>query len=423
MLRLAIAGLLAATMLAIVIQRPASAEVPAPAKDSIWTRPALFDPPGGPRAALKERGISINAWVTSFYQGLASGRGNKEWQLGGKGDLIVTLDGARLGLWRGFFVSVHQEWNFGRDANSLNNGVLFPVNTSMALPRLGGYNENTSVVVTQAFSEAFAISAGKFNLLDLAAKTPLMGGGGLDTFMNVGLAAPVSGLTPPYLLGAIASLKSEAAHVTLMVHDPRNAQTQEVIEKPFDKGTTTSLSVTFPTRFGGLPGFYGIKGIYSTKSGEDLRYVPFNRLPSIGIPSPNKKGSYYASASFQQFLAVNPHNPAQGWGVFGEFGLSDGNPDALYWHVIAGIGGAPLWQGRELDRWGVSYFRYAFSPALERNFRLIGFPLRDEQGIEAFYNLAVTPWLRVSANVQWIAPYRGDRPDATLASLRTQVRF
>jgi porin len=208
-----------------------------------------------------------------------------------------------------------------------------------------------------------------------------------------------------------------------MVYDPRNAQAKDTLDKPFDKGTTTSLSVTFPTKFGGLPGFYALRGVYSSKTGADLSYVPFNRLPANAGLSLTKQGYYYGSLSFQQYLAVDPSNPKAGWGVFADVGLSDGNPNAIRWHLIAGVGGTPLWPGRELDRWGVAYFQYGFSPDMQRNLNLAGFPLRDEKGVEAYYNLALTPWLRVSANIQWIAPHRGDRPDATIASLRTQVRF
>ena len=35
--------------------------------------------------------------------------------------------------------------------------------------------------------------------------------------------------------------------------------------------------------------------------------------------------------------------------------------------------------------------------------------LGDEQGIEAYYNLAVTPWLRVAGTPQWISPTTLDK--------------
>ena len=41
----------------------------------------------------------------------------------------------------------------GEDANNQGDGSLFPVNTAMGFPRLGGHEQDTSIIVTQAFSE------------------------------------------------------------------------------------------------------------------------------------------------------------------------------------------------------------------------------------------------------------------------------
>ena len=153
-------------------------------------------------------------------------------------------------------------------------------------------------MITQVFNEALSISGGKFNMLDGAGKTPLIGGGGIDTFLNTGLAAPISGVTPGYMLGAIATLKTKPATFTLMVYDPRNAQDREVIANPFDKGATTSLAVTLPVTIAGLNGYYGIRGAYSSKTGLDLASLP----DLIGLPSQSaqfltKEGYWFASAS------------------------------------------------------------------------------------------------------------------------------
>lgn len=397
--------------------------VPPPMDDSFWTRPALLDPPAGPRQFLRDQGISFDAWLTQFYQGIVSGDGDKTWQYGGKGDLIVTFDGGKMGLWPGFFVSVHQEWNYGRDANFLGDGTFFPVNTSMAFPRLGGSDKNTSIVVTQNFGDSVSIAAGKFNLLDIAARTPLAGGGGLDTFMNTAIAAPISGVTPPYLLGTIATLKTQPAIFTLMVYDPRNAQSQEVIEKPFSDGVTTSLSATVPTRIAGLQGFYGVRGVYSTKSGFNLSDVPALILPPESRGTLEKQGYRYVSVSAQQYLYQDPTNPALGWGVFGELAVSDGNPNPFRWHTIVGLAGTPMFPGRALDRWGIAYFKYGLSNDLVNGLDRLGVKVRDEQGLEAFYNIALTPWLRVTADLQWIRPGTAERRDVVLGALRAQVRF
>lgn len=128
-------------------------------------------------------------WLTQFYQGVVAGEGDRGWQYGGKGDLIATFDGGKLGLWKGLYITVHQEWLYGEDANYQGDGPLFPVYTALGFSRLGGYERATSIILTQAFSEQVSVSVGKFNMLDAASKTPLMGGGGLVTFMNTALAA------------------------------------------------------------------------------------------------------------------------------------------------------------------------------------------------------------------------------------------
>lgn len=409
---------------AVLIAAPAFAQAPAPGVQpySIWTTPSLLRFPGSPFDALRQRGLSIEGSVTAVHQGGVAGDGDKRWRLGGKGDLFVTLDGEKAGLWSGFFVNFHQEWAFGRDANGTGAGLLLPVNTAMALPRLGGFEQDTSITVTQRFGEALSISVGKFNMLDLAARTPLSGGGGLETFSNLAIAAPVSGVTPPYLLGAIVSLKTEPATFTLMVYDPRNAQDPEVIRRPFRDGTTVSLAATVPTRFGGLPGFYGARVVYNNKEGLDLGSLAGLALPPESRGVLQKRGYYYGSLSFQQYLYASPSKPGNGWGVFADLGLSDGNPNAIRWHVVAGVGGTGVF-GRELDRWGVAYFRYGLSDELKDGLARLGVRRRDEQGVEAYYNLALTPWLRLTANLQWINPTNPVRRDAMFAGLRTQVRF
>jgi porin len=390
-------------------------------------RPALLDGPGSPKQELRERGIIVDAWLTQFYQGVVAGDGDREWQYGGKGDLIATFDGGKLGLWKGLYVNLHQEWLYGEDANTQGDGSLFPVNTALGFPRLGGYERDTSIIVTQAFGEELSVSVGKFNMLDAASKTPLMGGGGLDTFMNTVFAAPISGVTPPYIVGAIATLKTQPGIFTLMVYDPRNAQDWDVVENPFEEGTTTSLSITVPTKVGGLPGYYGVRGAYSSLDGLNLANIPQLILPPEEVgPAEGaltKEGYWYFSASVQQYLWQDPSNPAVGWGLFAEAAISDGNPNPIEWHFLGGLAGNSPIPGRQLDRWGIGYFYYGLSNDLIDGLGVAGLPLADEQGVEAFYNYFVTPWLRLTGDIQWIDTGRDDRDDAVLTAVRLQTRF
>lgn len=404
--------------------RCAIADEPDTTHNSILTRPALLDGPGSPKEALRARGIIVDFSVSHFYQGLVAGEGSKDWQFGSKADAVVTFDGGKLGLWQGLYVTVHQEWVWGEDANRQGDGSLLPVNTAMAFPRLGGYERDTSIIVTQAFNPQLSISVGKFNMLDVAAKTPLLGGGGLDTFMHMGIAAPISGVTPPYVVGVSATFKTEPAVFNLFIYDPRNAQDWDVVKSPFSEGTTTSLSVVVPVKVAGLSGSHGVRAVHSSKTGFDLADLPQLLLPpEIAGVAGTKSGYWYLSYSLQQYLYQNPANPQEGWGMFGHVAISDGNPNPIQSSWYTGIGGTSFLPGRSLDRWGIAYFRYNLSDDLLTGLGMLGIDLRDEQGLEAYYNIALTPWLRLTGNVEYIKSFRPDRDDIVFLGLRSQVKF
>jgi len=78
--------------------------------------------------------------------------------------------------------------------------------------------------------------------------------------------------------------------------------------------------------------------------------------------------------------------------------------------------------GRPLDYFGVGYFVYDFSDQLQDAVAAIG-SFTDEQGVEAYYNVAVTPWLRVTADLQWINPASGANESMWVGGLRAKVAF
>jgi porin len=384
-------------------------------------RPRLLAYPGGPLEGLRTPGIDLKGSIALSYQGLTAGDGEKDWRGGGKADLWITLDGERLGLWDGFVVAIHPEVTFGDSANDTGAGVLTPPNTMLAFPTLGGSDTELSVVFSQSVDNT-NFSFGKFNLLDIASKTPIAGGGGLETFMNVAIAAPISGVTPPYLLGAIGTVKTEPAIYTLMIYDPRNAQDSDVVSDPFSKGTTVSLSTTFPTKVAGRTTFFGVRGVYSSATGIDLDSLPNLALPGEAAEVLQLSGYHYLGLSFQHYLSEDAAVPGNGWGVFGDFGLSDGNPNPVGWHAILGVGGTGT-QRSPLDRWGVAWFTYGLSDDLKDGLAVLGIDRRDETGIEAYYSAALTPWLRLTADAQWVRPTTVGKDDAVFLALRLQMLF
>jgi porin len=85
------------------------------------------------------------------------------------------------------------------------------------------------------------------------------------------------------------------------------------------------------------------------------------------------------------------------------------------------VGGTGLIPGRSRDNWGVGYYYAALSTdlkdSLARTLRI-----RDEQGMEIFYNAAVTPWLAVGPDLQVIKPSLAN-DTAVFFGLRLVIRL
>jgi porin len=152
----------------------------------------------------------------------------------------------------------------------------------------------------QRFGQHVSCSIGKFTMLDAASRTPLLGGGGIDTFWNVGLAAPITGLVPPYLTGAALNITTRPAQLSLMVYDPRNAQQTSGLEGWGEDGVAGRLSVTFPLRIADRAGYHPLTAVSSNRKATDLADIPYLLLPpESGEEISIKKGIYYLGYIFQ----------------------------------------------------------------------------------------------------------------------------
>ena len=395
-------------------------------------RPSLLDYSGGPKEELRSLGISTNVWVTQFYQGQTEGDATKAWFYGGTLDVFLKIDPEKLGLWPGFHVNVQYEHYLGEDLNR-KDSALIPVNTALAYLSGDGYQQALSLSVTQDIGEYVSVSAGKFNMMTLASATPLLGGGGIDTFMNRAFALPSTGvgytaargatgdrvvISAPYTLGGGVTFKTKPFILTLAILDPRSAIDPAVIEAPFAKGRAWGAALTVPTEVFGLKGYQNFRAAYSDAYGIDLDSI--GNLPG---PVSIKQGYWFTSYAVQQNLVQSDSNPAIGWGVFTLVTLSDGNPNPVKWSALAGLAGNNLLEDREDDRWGFGYFQYGFSEPLLDGLATLGFDRRDESGLEVFYNYAITKWMRLSADLQVIEPWNPAKAQAAYAGLRLQTKF
>ena len=369
-------------------------------QDDWLQRRTLADVPDGPKKQLAESGVDLSIDVTHYMQKLTNdGEGLAN---GGKADLRVRLNGEKIGLWRGFFISSHIEGNYGNDVNQDAAGLnIIPVNTALAYP--SRHDAMFSLLFTQAFSPTTTLTVGLFNMFDAASRRPLYGGGGIEGFWNLAMAAPLTNITPPYIYGASFNHTNDLGSFGLFVYDPRDAQDLNNVQNLFTDGVTISGTATFPVTIAGLRGFQNLRLAYSTLDGTDLSSLP----PEVGQPPKFKTDRWYFQYSFEQFLVQDPKDPKTGWGLFGQFGWSDGNPNAFQGHWYAGLAGNNLMEGRKADRWGVGYYSYKLSNAFRNALPNVGSHIEPQKGAEVFYNWAVTPWFRLQGDGQWVRPFNG----------------
>ena len=382
----------------------------------------------GAREQLRDHGLTFDISATTYYQGITGGGLEEGFEFGGRNDYWLNVDGQKAGLWPGFFVTLHGETVYGDSVNAAT-GAIVPVNIGRAHPDFfDDKTALTAVKFTQALSENFLVYGGKINTIDNV-QQPFMPGRGLDAgFMNAAFVwNPILGRTMNYAtLGAGAAILMNGQPLaTLTVYDTHDATTTTGFENAFDDGAIFYPTVTLPTTFFDMPGHHSLWGAYSSGRYAIVSPQSLNQIPPVlQVPPPTtlERGSWWITYLFDQALWVDPTDPMRSWGVFGNFGVSDGKPNPIEWSAILGVGGSSPIPGRELDTFGIAYYYLGFSDDFKEVARAIT-PVRNERGLELFYNVGLTPWCHVTTDLQVITPLL-ERADTSLVlGLRAKIDF
>jgi porin len=379
----------------------------------------------GLRSGAAESGISFDLSTTQYYQGVSSGGIREDFEYGGRNDYFLNIDGQKAGLWKGLMITLHGETRYG-DAVYPQAGALMPPNLAVMLPEPTGTQSALSgVKVMQFLSEELLVFAGKINTFD-DFHQPLTGAGATSGFMNGSLMLnPNLVRTVPYsAYGAgLVVLQNMEPVFSVAVFDSNSTPTTSGFDSFFDNGASIVSQVTIPTTFCCLPGHQGLLGTYSSGSYTNLSpTVYYNPGAGVVVQSPPKDGSWSLGYNADQAFWVSPTDPRKRWGVFGGLGVADDNPSPIQWFANAGVAGTSPIAGRQGDTFGAGYFYTGVSDAL-KDFAPVLLPLSDEQGVELYYNVAVTPWCHITPDVQFIDPFRDRADAAVLFGLRGKIDF
>jgi porin len=414
-------------------------------RGDFWNRSTLFGDFDGGRQRLYDQGVTLDGQLTQVYQGVTSGgsaKGKGNWEYFGLLEAQMTLDTAKLGWWSGGLFVFTGQSSFGNALKS-QVGNLSPVNENALFPK--PFDDSTELMeyhLIQALPHDTVVVVGRINAsnyLDQNSFAWLA----TSQFFNASMNANPT-------LGAFISMSTYGALFMTKVNE--NLTIAYGTWTPNTKvgdygGDWKDYGLAFIPEFKykafDHPGQTQIIMLYSSADATDVGNP--NLIPGIITGNrPTKSGNWIVEISGEQYFwepegasvpaaqggrkeyfrvpTKNFDINQPGFGVFYRFSWTpeDRNPYNIY--LSGGVGGRGVVPGRPWDRFGIGAYWLKESSDL-RNVPGGGKVLKDESGVEAFYNLAITPALQLSFDGQWIRPGLQSSTDAWVLGTRLNMRF
>jgi len=385
-------------------QQPATSDVPY--SGDFLKRSTLTGDWGGLRNQLAAKGVTFDVNLTQVGQGVVSGGRDSHWEYGGRGDLILKMDTGKMGLWPGGFLTAEMEGSWGHGVNSFT-GAISAKNTSQLFPIVGEDRFAIPALnFAQFLSHYFGLYAGKLDVMSGDDNEFAHGayGKGDTQFMNVSLNINTLLLmTCPYTpLGAgvviLPTKDPKAAVINLMVLSAVGSANTAGFDELNGNKLTFGGEARMRTDFFGHTGHQLLGLIYSNKE-----YTSLDQRLTVDIDTQQLqkvKGTWAAYYNFDQYVYEPKKGSGQGVGIFGRFGASDGKPNPMHYFMSLGVGGKGFAASRPNDSFGIGYYYMWIrnptftGPLVTRVF------LKDENGGEAYYNFALTPWAMLTPDIQ-----------------------
>jgi porin len=369
---------------------------------------------------MAQQGIIYAPGVTQFYQGVAGGGREQDFDYGGKVDQYLILDGTKLGVWDGMTMTMHVETRFGEDVNFDAVGFA-PANVAMLYPKEGEHDTAiTGLTFDQKLDEDLHATYGKFNALDMFYSLYPETGRGINGFMNTSMVIPLAcaRTVPLSFMGAgLTVYKDKQAEGGVLVFDPQNCTTTSGFDDMFDNGANIMGYWRFFTDVNGLPGSHYFGGIWST--GEFVSFDPtgFVIVPGQGIVVDRVGGAFTLLYIYEQTLWMDCCNKKRNVTLLSQWGLADQETSPVSWSANIGIQGTGFNRSRPDDSVGVGYFHTGVSDDLKTALTPF-FDLHDVDGVELYYNAAVKKFFHVTADFQVIEPADSANNTALVFGLR-----
>ena len=416
-------------------QEPANAAAAKPAEPEpdFWHQETMTGDWGGTRSRWKEKGVELVFKQTNFVQGVASGGLRESSVYNGKFEMWWKFDLAKVAGWKWWSAEIKSEVRFGGPALG-GTGTISPVNTAAIVPNASGtsptisaFNFTRIIPKDLKKGDLFAVSFGRYNLLD-AVDEDFFAGAGTERFFNIAQIGPLTVLRQVPLITNMVSfayIKGGEPRFSFAVMDPNDHSVDPGLDNLYADGATFAPTVFFPVKYFGKTAKHSFGGAITTK-----KYTPFDIIKQVVIPGPPinpvqpKRGSWSVNYTFRQYIVER--GKKDGWGFFSQVSFADKDTSPITTFFDLGLGGNGLLKSRPTDEFGIAYAYTDLSSVLKDNIDLItqgNRRLLVEHQLETFYNFHITPWLRLTGDLQIIRPTRPIASTAIIPGGRLMIIF
>ena len=407
---------------------------PAPSPEpDYWHQEFMTGDWGGTRSRWKEKGVELEFRYVGIFQSIASGGTNDLSSLTNRFETIWKFDLGKVAGWKYWSSEIKAETRFGGPVLTGTGGINI-INTAGIDPTPAGSSVSiTAANLTRIIPKDLAkgnlwvVSFGRFNLLDLLDED-FFAGAGVERFLNIAPIGPLTVLRQVPLVTngfSFATVRGGEPRFTLAILDPNDHSLDTGLDDLFADGVTFSPGYNFPAKYFDKTAKHTISGAITTK-----KYTPFDAIRQIVIPGPPlnpvepKRGSWSINYVFRQYLVERGNK--DGWGLFTQLSIADKDTSPITRFFNVGLGGNGLIAKRRNDEFGVSYAYTDLSKVLKDNLNLITLGLlrpQPEHQFEGFYNFHITPWMRLTGDLQIIRGVRRRVNTAVVPGARLEVIF
>jgi porin len=390
---------------------------------------------GALRTDLARHGLFFDLYSTSAYQNVASGGLKTGSALIQNTQLSINVDSGRAGLWGGgvFHVTLESRYGSSSPRNTFTVGSTVPQYTGLAMP--GPFFAHdvlpTEYFLYQPLTPTFAVLFGKANVLTHADQT-FFGNSYKYYFANLNfdkIPMALNFFNTTSLAAVGFWMPSKRLTVAGGVFDP-NSEADNLATKAFDRVNVYGTAI-FSYMIGNLPGQSWAQANWTNKPKIDLT-SPFGQLsqsevpPAIGVllgtpsaqalPITYQSTSWVTLANVSQYLSVKDHagavaeklgsgRPLRGIGLFGRIGYAPEETNPITRHASVALFANGLSDHRPDDSFGFGIYHNGISQPLKRDIARLteaAATLENEQGLEVFYDVAITAAIRLIPSYQHI---------------------